>query len=155
MSFLKSLQGVPCRRKKAPRDRGDCGDVTEKRPIWTQRPHFFLFLHHSGFISAHHRASLTETKEDGCINHRACLGQKSPRQRQHATGKFSSRTMRAEPAPVSARGWARGLRPMAVFRSVPRGAPAMLGSVTPAAKERKGRGTLRLFLKLTAPFPEL
>ena len=87
MSFLKSLQGVPCRRKKAPRDRGDCGDVTEKRPIWTQRPHFFLFLHHSGFISAHHRASLTETKEDGCINHRACLGQKSPRQRQHADRK--------------------------------------------------------------------
>ena len=112
-----------------------------------------LFLHDSGFINAHRRASLPETKGDGCINHRASLGQKCPRQQQHTDPKVFQRDPKGRAAHMSAQGWAHSLRLMATFRSLPRGAPVMLGTLTTAVKELKGP-RLRLFLKLAAPFPE-
>lgn len=55
---------------------------------------------------------------------------------------------------MSAKGWAQGLRFKTAFSSLPRGLPAMLGTLTTAVKELKSPRTLWLFLKLTAPLPE-
>ena len=129
--------------------------TSQRRDPYGQRPHFFLFLHHSGFISAHQRASLTETKEDGCINHRARLGQKSPRQQQHAGPKVFQPDHEGRARPDERQRVGAWPPPHGRVQISAQRGPAMLGSVTPAAKERKGRHTLRLFLKLTAPFPEL
>ena len=112
-----------------------------------------LFLHDSGFINAHRRTSYQKLR-DGCINHRASLGQKSPRQRQYTDPKLFQRTPRAESSHMSAKGWAQGLRFKTAFSSLPRGLPAMLGTLTTAVKELKSPRTLWLFLKLTAPLPE-
>ena len=97
---------------------------------------------------------LTRTKGDGCINHRASLGQKSPRRRQYTDPKVSQRDPKGRALPCERQRWARGLRLKTAFSSLPRGLPVMLGTLTTAVKELKCLCTLRLFLKLTAPLPE-